>query len=163
MFKINTLKKDLSLGVALRGGILGLLLFSSLLSSYAYAVPERAIYVRSMADDIVLDDPAGTRSAFFDFCDAPHGDPSYKISTIYIASSVFGRDLLLDPRYSGALRSFISEAHGRGFKVECLETNKYWATPEDSHLGVERCAAILAFNAEAIQSGEGAGYFDGIH
>lgn len=119
---------------------------------------ERAIWVWSMADDIVLDEPAGSRAVFFSFCSAPHGDSSKAIKTIYLSGNVPGKDLVKN--YPQQLRNFLADAHSRGFKVECLQGDKLWATPEYRADSERRCDEILDFNRAGSSDSE---RFDGIH
>jgi len=136
------------------------LVFLTLMISAVFASPafaERAMWVWSMADDIVLDSPAGSRTAFFNFCAAPHGDGTKAITTIYLSGNAAGKDLVVN--YASQLRNFLSAAHSRGLKVECLQGDKYWATPDYRANGEARCDAIINFN----KGGSANQRFDGIH
>jgi len=136
--------------------ILLMLLIVALPVSQAWA--ERAMWVWSMADDIVLDSPSGSRAVFFDFCANPHGDSSKAITTIYLSGAAPGKDLVKD--YQTELRAFMADAHSRGLKIECLEGYKYWATPEYRSDGQVRCQEIIDYNVACSSDSQ---RFDGIH
>jgi len=122
------------------------------------SAPDRAVWVWSMADDIVLDSPGGSRAAFFDFCAQPHGNDDRAVTTAYLSGSVYSLDLVKN--YATQLRAFLADAHSRGLKIECLEGDKSWATPEGRANGQTRCGEILAFNTNSPSDAE---RFDGIH
>lgn len=128
-----------------------------MLAGEVYAA-ERAVWVWNMANDIVLDDPPGSRATFFGFCDAPHGDPEKAVTIVYLSDTARGRDLVSS--FAEELRGFLAAAHARGLTVECLTGDKYWTTPEHREDGEARCDAILAFNAAGSSDAE---RFDGIH
>jgi hypothetical protein len=119
---------------------------------------ERAVWVWSMADDIVFDSPSGSRSDFFTFCAAPHGDATKAITTVYLSGSVYDLDLVVDN--AATLRNFLVAAHDEGLKVECLEGDKSWATPEGRSTGETRVDQIIAFNQGGTLDTQ---RFDGIH
>ena len=121
-------------------------------------VPKRAMWVWSMSDDLVLDSPAGSRTVFFNFCAAPHGNDDRSVTTVYLSGSVYGLDLVND--HAPQLRNFLADAHSRGLKVECLEGDPSWALPGSRINGETRCDEILAFNNSSPSDDE---RFDGLH
>lgn len=130
---------------------------SWLLAGQVYAA-ERAMWVWSMSEDIVLDDPPGSRAEFFNFCDSPHGNSNKKVTIVYLSSTSLSKDLVSS--YPEELRGFLAAAHSRGLKVECLDGDKSWATPENRNKGESRCDEILNFNKGSASDTE---RFDGIH
>jgi len=120
--------------------------------------PERAVWVWSMADDIVLDSPGGSRADFFNFCATPHGNDDRAVTRVYLSAGVPGKDLVNN--YVSDLRSFIADADSRGLKVECLTGDKYWATPEYRIAGEDRCDDILDYNSNCSTDSQ---RFKGIH
>jgi len=131
----------------------------------AYAA-DRALWVWSMAEKIVLDSPAGSKAEFFNFCDSPlGGDSSKKVTVVYLSSTSLSKDLISS--YPEEVRGFLAAAHSRGLKVECLDGSKKWATPPGSNddppgrkAGENRCDIILNFNKGGASDTE---RFDGIH
>ncbi|NQU74045.1 MAG: hypothetical protein HQ547_05000, partial [Candidatus Omnitrophica bacterium] len=143
-----------------------IMMAASLLFAGEVYAAERAMWVWGMSEEIVLDDPAGSRAEFFSFCEAPHGDASKAVTIIYFSSSAGGIDLISS--FPEELRGFLAAAHSRGLRVDCLTGDKSWATPtrfiDETWIGrikgEEKCDAILAFNTGASF---GAERFDGIH
>jgi len=142
--------------------VLVIAMATSGLAGEVYA--ERAMWVWGMADNIVLDDPEGSRAEFFTFCDAPHSNTDKAITTVYLSGTAGGKDLVTS--FAEELRGFLSAAHARGLRIECLDGDKYWALPDFLGVGDNRARGearideILAFNAAGSQDAE---RFDGIH
>ena len=79
-----------------------------------------------LLDTILQTDDLTKRAEFFSFLSAPYGDSSNAIDTIYLNVSRKAEELYKPP-YSEAdneglalMRSFIADAHSKGFKVEAL-------------------------------------------
>ena len=88
---------------------------------------------------------------FFDFCDAPHGNASARISTLYLEPP--------DSLDEQALRAFLTAAHARGLKVEFLYGDRDW---QAEHLA--RAKEVCAARIDAAGTGSQAeASFDGIH
>ena len=153
-----------------RKSLTSILVFVMMAASLLFAgevyAAERAMWVWGMSEEIVLDDPAGSRAEFFSFCEAPHGDPSKAITVIFFSGTAGGMDLI--GSFPEELRGFLAAAHSRGLRVDCLDGDKSWATPtrlvEEAWVGrikgEERCDEILAFNTGGSSDAE---RFDGIH
>ncbi len=120
------------------------------------ACAERAMFVWSMTQNIVMD--ATSKSDFFNFCAAPKGtgDPAKAIKVVFIDALV--GDLMANQ--PAALRQFLSDAHSRNIKVEFLEGDKSWATPQNMGVGEALVDRILAFNQGTTNTTQ---RFDGIH
>src|SRR5574340_912126 len=86
--------------------------------------------------------------ALFDFCAAPHGEASARISLLYLEPP--------DGLEEQALRAFLGAAHARGLKVEFLHSDRDW---QATHLASakEICAARIG------GAGQPQEQFDGLH
>lgn len=84
----------------------------------------------------------------FDFCAAPHGEASARISLLYLEPPAgLGEQ---------ALRGFLAAAHARGLKVEFLYCDRDW---QPAHLAraKEMCAARIGGEGQPQER------FDGLH
>ncbi|MEI8175513.1 MAG: fibronectin type III domain-containing protein [Candidatus Omnitrophota bacterium] len=150
--------------ISIRGkGFLGiflaiLLVGASWLMCADLHAADRAMWVWSMSENIVRDDPLGSQSDFFSFCDGPHDNPVNKIRTIYFSKTAGDHDVLA--LYPQEVRAFIKTAHSRGFKVMCLAGDRHWATPEKRAIGEAECDSILTFIKGTVNASE---RFDGIN
>jgi len=113
--------------------------------------PARAMWMWSTPAVRALLGDATAWPAFFDFCAAPHGSASARVSLLYLEPPSDLDD--------GALRAFLAAAHERGLKVEFLFGDGDWQ-PEHLEGAKRRCAeCIEAFNP----AGTKAERFDGVH
>jgi len=98
----------------------------------------------------LLSDPAAW-PAFFDFCAAPHGSTSARVSLLYLEPP----SDLEEP----ALRAFLADAHASGMKVEALIGDGDW---QPGHLsGVKQACVerVEVFNLAGKENER----FDGVH
>ncbi|MGW3951693.1 hypothetical protein ACWEKM_12285 [Streptomyces sp. NPDC004752] len=98
------------------------------------------------------------QDAFFAFAAAPHGDTSFKLTTVYIAT---GDTSLTDTALTKKLRAFNRRAHSNGMKVEFLDGDKSWVVSRAAadSTGVDHCRKVVDFNAASSPSDR----IDGVH
>ena len=113
----------MSLYNQIRKSFLYILIF--LLSGTSLVHADRAMWVWSMADDIVMEQNIYDRDNFFSFVSAPHGDPDAAITTLFmcIPSSTI-------QTYPARVAEFISDAHSRNLNIEFLSGDVVWALTE---------------------------------
>lgn len=130
------------------------------LAGEAYASSQRAMWVWGMSNAIVMDTTypaAGAKKDFFDYCAAPHGDATKKITYIFFDAQPYGVDLM-NATNAAKLRTFLSQAHTNGISVDFLSGDQAWATPEYRSVGETLVDEVTTFNA----AGTAAQRFDGI-
>lgn len=108
----------------------------------------RAIWVWSMADPIVMDD--AERLEFFSFLAAPHGDPNAAINVAFMSMT----EELID-QHPQRVKEFLADAHSRGVTVDYLTGDPTWALSMINPLtdesynqpSFELLTKVLAFNS----------------
>ena len=93
---------------------------------------ERALWVWSNTDAIINDfidsDSIATDwEDFISFCEAPHGDPSDRISTLYMAAFDYMQF------YPDKMRMFLADMSSRNFKVFVVLSDPTFALPQGVH------------------------------
>jgi hypothetical protein len=84
----------------------------------------------------------GARDRFFEFIQAPKGDPSHAISVIFLSE--------VDPSdasTASALGDVLQECHRRGIRVDYLCGEASWAEPNENAAGVGMVTRVLNYNA----------------
>ena len=122
---------------------------------------DRAVWVWSMADDLISEAHEQDRRDFFSFLAAPHGDVDAQIRIVYmsISKTKLTNDLV-------RVQEFVADAHSRGIEVEFLAGDKTWALQDIdpvtgepwSEVGNTVLQQVLDYNA----SSESYQRFDGI-
>ncbi|MCD6459844.1 hypothetical protein J7L67_04165 [bacterium] len=115
-----------------------------------------------LLDTIITTPDLTKRAEFFSFLSAPYGDSSKKIDTIYFNISPESLDLINedDPQDSDSLallRSFVADAHSKGFKIEALFGEASIAIYPDGGIGY--LDWVYEFNKLARENEQ----YDGIH
>jgi hypothetical protein len=111
----------------------------------------RGLWVRATPIAAAMLRDRSAWQAFFDFCDAPHGNPEARIGAIYLEPP---RDL-----EEAGLCLFLSAAHDRGLRVEFLFGDAEW---QADHLDRARavCGRVVETSNPAHPVAE---RFDGLH
>ena len=83
---------------------------------------ERAMWVWSMSEKIVMNENPHDRDAFYSFVSAPHGDSDSAITTCFMCIPA-----PVIQNYPDRVREFIADAHSRGLNIEFLSGDVIWA------------------------------------
>ena len=117
----------------------------------------------NLLDTIITTPDLTKRAEFFSFLSAPYGDTEKNIDTIYLNVSLKSLELIRPP-YTEAdneglalLRSFIADAHSKGFKVEALFGETSIAIYSDGGIGY--LDWVYEYNKLARENEQ----YDGIH
>jgi hypothetical protein len=87
---------------------------------------------------------AKARRKFFQFLDAPKGDPNSKISVIWIS-----RCDLDKPDRFGTVQKFVTEAHHRSVRVDYLCGDNSYILPEHVKDGLAQLDLVISYNRTA--------------
>lgn len=111
----------------------------------------RAMWVWDPSKEILYD-WGYAREDLFDFCDAP---PQGVVPVGIIYMHITPNELVSAQSY---IKSFVSEAHNRGFKVYYLSGDVHWGQPDDQGVGTNTVNRIVDYNTNVATNER----FDGV-
>ena len=123
---------------------------------------KRALWVWGTYMDIILDTHGYDRDEFFSFVAAPHGNPDYAITRIFM---FLDKKNIVD--HTDDVRDFVAQAHSRGLEVELLNGEPNWSLTMNipntndpwNRPALELVDAVTEYNRNSLPQER----FDGIH
>ena len=136
----------------IKKSMLQILLFSLLFSLFTLRA-QSARYMWCWSNSSITNNIGTARSNFYSFCTAPFGDTTKAVTYLYYyAHSDISNN-------TTNLRSFLSDAHSKGFKVIYLDGEPTWVTSSSNRvIGETVVDNLLYFN----QNGAVSQRFDGV-
>ena len=128
--------------------------FVILFCLFIFTIPaQSARYMWSWSNTAITNNTGSARSDFYSFCTSPFGNPSKAVMNIYYYAHT---DITSNKTN---LRSFLSDAHSKGFKIIFLDGDAAWVTSSTLRVyGESVLDSLTAFNA----GGTATQRFDGV-
>ena len=121
---------------------------------------KRALYIWDMGVKLVRS--ADDRRDFFSFVSAPNSNDDAEINTIFLCleSNEFNDEIDFNDEDFEIMRSFIAEAHSRGFEIQYLSGDPSWARAENRADAEAHIQKVITYNSTVSNNRD---KFDGIH